>query len=124
MKKFILICVAALSAIILCSAAAANMADSKVTVSHKNLSYTMSLDAAVMVYRACPEDLRDGIRQALIAEHAEKWNDLSVSRGSSYGLTYRFDGVNETFDAKYENFSMNVTGITSADIRSIFSLNK
>ncbi len=124
MKKFILICVAALSAIILCSAAAANMADSKVTLSHKNLSYTMSLDAAVMVYRACPEDLRDGIRQALIAEHAEKWNDLSVSQGSSYGLTYRFDGVNETFDAKYENFSMNVTGITSADIRSIFSLNK
>ena len=46
------------------------------------------------------------------------------TQGRSYGLTYRFDGVNETFDANYENFSMNLTGITRADIRSIFSLNK
>ena len=123
MKKFILIIVASIATLFLCSAASTALSDSKVTVTYNSMSYTTSLTSAEIVYNALPKDLREKIREAFVEIDIDMWIVGTITKGNYQGVNYCYDGNVGTLTMKYDKFSIKATNISKVQIADIFNLN-
>ena len=123
MKKFILIIVASIATLFLCSAASTALSDSKVTVTYNSMSYTTSLTSAEIVYNALPKDLREKIREAFVEIDIDMWIVGTITKGNYQGVNYCYDGNTRTLTMKYDKFSIRATNISKGNIADIFNLN-
>ena len=123
MKKFILIIVASIATLFLCSAASTALSDSKVTVTYNSMSYTTSLTSAEIVYNALPKDLREKIREAFVEIDIDMWIVGTITKGNYQGVNYCYDGNTRALTMRYDKFSIKATNISKGQIADIFNLN-